>query len=220
MFEPSSHRHDANWSYFADADERISAIGSPSIASDIEIGDNCWIAAGVMVLCGVRIGAGCVIGAGSVVTKVSTKRNNFLSPCIARVRQSSVKMDALLSPRFLHYDSSLRNSVRWAGCADWLQSIPDGCMAFGNPARVIRVVSPRYHASGLLSADPISAVDSAKSRSLGHAPDVKEQPISENLSTMPALSNKAANYSGFQLGKDLALLFLGVMSLAHWMWNW
>ncbi|KIW01404.1 hypothetical protein, variant [Verruconis gallopava] len=54
-----------------DADERRGPIGAPSFASDIEIGDECWIAADVKILCGVKIGSGCVIGAGSVVTKVS-----------------------------------------------------------------------------------------------------------------------------------------------------
>ena len=35
----------------------------------IEIGEDCWIGAGVRVLDGVKIGAGCVIGAGAVVTR-------------------------------------------------------------------------------------------------------------------------------------------------------
>ena len=34
----------------------------------IEIGDNCWIGAGSIILQGVRIGKNCVIAAGSVVT--------------------------------------------------------------------------------------------------------------------------------------------------------
>jgi acetyltransferase-like isoleucine patch superfamily enzyme len=67
-----SIKSQANVPETSDADERISPCGAPSFASSIEIGDECWIAAGVMVLCGVKIGSGCVIGAGSVVTKVST----------------------------------------------------------------------------------------------------------------------------------------------------
>ncbi len=35
----------------------------------IYIGEDCWLAAGAMVLDGVKIGKGCVVGAGSVVTK-------------------------------------------------------------------------------------------------------------------------------------------------------
>lgn len=35
----------------------------------INIGDNCWISANVVITGGVTIGEGCVIGAGSVVTK-------------------------------------------------------------------------------------------------------------------------------------------------------
>jgi acetyltransferase-like isoleucine patch superfamily enzyme len=52
------------------AKERLSPLGAPSYASSIIIGDDCWIAAGVIILCGVTIGSGCVVGAGSVVTKV------------------------------------------------------------------------------------------------------------------------------------------------------
>lgn len=35
----------------------------------IEIGDNCWLGAGVKVLDGVTVGSGCIVGAGSIVTK-------------------------------------------------------------------------------------------------------------------------------------------------------
>lgn len=56
---------------FADAAERNGPLGAPSIAYDIEIGDDCWLGAGVKVCSGVKIGPGCVIGAGSVVTRVS-----------------------------------------------------------------------------------------------------------------------------------------------------
>ena len=38
-------------------------------AKPISIGDNCWIAANVVITGGVTIGEGCVIGAGSVVTR-------------------------------------------------------------------------------------------------------------------------------------------------------
>ena len=38
-------------------------------AKPINIGDNCWIAANVVITGGVTIGEGCVIGAGSVVTR-------------------------------------------------------------------------------------------------------------------------------------------------------
>ena len=38
-------------------------------AKPITIGNNCWIASGVIITGGVTIGNGCVIGAGSVVTR-------------------------------------------------------------------------------------------------------------------------------------------------------
>jgi acetyltransferase-like isoleucine patch superfamily enzyme len=39
------------------------------VAKSIEIGDDVWIGANVVVLGGVRIGRGAVIGAGAVVTR-------------------------------------------------------------------------------------------------------------------------------------------------------
>lgn len=41
----------------------------PSIERPVEIGNNVWIAARVIVLPGVKIGNNCIVGAGSVVTK-------------------------------------------------------------------------------------------------------------------------------------------------------
>lgn len=41
----------------------------PIEASEIVIGDNCWIGEKVIIVAGVHIGRGCVIGAGSVVTR-------------------------------------------------------------------------------------------------------------------------------------------------------
>ncbi len=45
------------------------SINDRQFAKAITIGDNCWLAANVVVIGGVKIGNGCVIGAGSVVTK-------------------------------------------------------------------------------------------------------------------------------------------------------
>lgn len=52
----------------------VSAEGKPFHATGvagrgIQIGDNVWLGAGVVVLDGVRIGDNCIVGAGSVVTK-------------------------------------------------------------------------------------------------------------------------------------------------------
>jgi len=43
----------------------------PEMGACVTVGEDCWIAGGVIILPGVVIGDGCTIGAGSVVTKVS-----------------------------------------------------------------------------------------------------------------------------------------------------
>ena len=51
-------------------------------AKPINIGDNCWISANVVITGGVTIGEGCVIGAGSVVTKdIPTNSLAAGNPC-------------------------------------------------------------------------------------------------------------------------------------------
>ena len=48
----------------------------------ITIGDDAWLATGVIVCPGVTIGPGCVIGAGSVVTRDMPERHLcFGNPC-------------------------------------------------------------------------------------------------------------------------------------------
>jgi acetyltransferase-like isoleucine patch superfamily enzyme len=55
----------------------------------IEISDNVWVGAGVVILDGVRIGRNCIIGAGSVVTK-SVPDNTTVAgvPALAISRRS------------------------------------------------------------------------------------------------------------------------------------
>lgn len=60
----------------------------------ITIGDNCWIAAGVIVCGGVTIGEGCVIGAGSVVTK-SIPANSLAAGNPCRVIRPITEADRL-----------------------------------------------------------------------------------------------------------------------------
>lgn len=52
---------DANWSKLADK--------IPAIKGSIELGDDCWIGAGVIIMPNVKIGSCSIVGAGSVVTK-------------------------------------------------------------------------------------------------------------------------------------------------------
>jgi maltose O-acetyltransferase len=59
MIHTANHRFD-------DPDRGIREQGHDM--RPVVIGDDCWLAMGVMVLPGVTIGQGCVIGAGAVVT--------------------------------------------------------------------------------------------------------------------------------------------------------
>ncbi|MCR5207733.1 MAG: acyltransferase [Eubacterium sp.] len=52
---------------FEDTETPIYLQGATRLG--IEIGEDCWLGAGVTVLDGVKIGKGCVIAAGAVVTK-------------------------------------------------------------------------------------------------------------------------------------------------------
>lgn len=51
------------------APEARNGLKGPEWAKRIEIGDDCWIGGGVIIVPGVRIGNGVTVGAGSVVTK-------------------------------------------------------------------------------------------------------------------------------------------------------
>lgn len=51
----------------------------------IEIGDNCWLGANVILLPGIKIGNNCVVGAGSVVTKNFEEDNLILAGNPARI---------------------------------------------------------------------------------------------------------------------------------------
>ena len=41
----------------------------PVVSPFVEVGSDCWLGAGVVVIAGVTVGRGAVIGAGSVVTR-------------------------------------------------------------------------------------------------------------------------------------------------------
>lgn len=49
--------------------EARNGLKGPEWAKRIEIGEDCWIGGGVIIVPGVKIGNGVTVGAGSVVTK-------------------------------------------------------------------------------------------------------------------------------------------------------
>lgn len=63
MFGPAAHIYTAAHPLDVET-RRIKEFAKP-----VNIGDDCWIGGGSIILPGVTIGRGCVIGAGSVVTK-------------------------------------------------------------------------------------------------------------------------------------------------------
>lgn len=70
-------------------------IGEPSsragrtVSSDIQVGDGCWLGAGVIVMPGVSIASGCVIGAGSLVTKDTAPNGIYVGAPARFVRMIS-----------------------------------------------------------------------------------------------------------------------------------
>jgi acetyltransferase-like isoleucine patch superfamily enzyme len=70
---------------FSDLSQTIKAQGVTKQA--VIIGNNCWIGAGVIILCGTTIGDGCVIAAGSVVNK-SMPANSIVAGVPAKVIKS------------------------------------------------------------------------------------------------------------------------------------
>ena len=61
MIHTANHRMD-------DPDRPVTEQGW-DVVRPVEIGANCWIGMGALILPSVRIGDGCVVGAGSVVVK-------------------------------------------------------------------------------------------------------------------------------------------------------
>ena len=64
------------------------------MALPITIGNNCWIAANVVICGGVEIGDGCVIGAGSVVNR-NIPPNSFAAGSPCRVIRQITEADRL-----------------------------------------------------------------------------------------------------------------------------
>lgn len=68
--------------YISDHDHDLKADGDipkdwPLISIPVNIGDNCWIGEGVVILKGVELGKNCVVGANAVITK-SFPNNSIL----------------------------------------------------------------------------------------------------------------------------------------------
>jgi hypothetical protein len=105
-----------------------------------------------------------------------------------------------------------------------VQDIPDGCIAYGNPARVVRTVSPRYRIDSVISATSTDVYDAAAARlsertSLINSHSVSKETFNDDrvLHSCPSTMNTA--YTSIHLAKDLTLLALGAISLLQWLSN-
>lgn len=64
-----------------------------NLASDITIGNHCWIGLRCLILKGVSLPAGTIVGAGSVVTKCFSKENTLIGGSPARCLREQINWD-------------------------------------------------------------------------------------------------------------------------------
>ena len=106
------------------------------------------------------------------------------------------------------------------------QDVPDGCIAYGNPARVARVCSPRFEATGKRPVERADIFDATATIPQGIIRKTSEQRAEQDSACSGGCTFRCSppvtqnHHSLLQRGKDALLLLIGLASLVHLVKSW